>query len=361
MGALLAVLAEVFEISAVTGLSAEAIITGEAFTTAELLAAHIENLVTVGGLSTAEALAAAEVSTEAFEALTSLASTFPTAFKLVATVEPLAVGTLIAGAATAAALYRPAYDQALPHAGWNMALQEWFPDWRNLDLEYPGMTELARFVNYINPANWAGDVFHAVGRYIWDSLQREGQRRIGHLTNDLAMTASQRVANILARYFENARWVVTHLPARLYTHLDDYYRELPPINPPQMRDVARRVGVPPPYRYDRYAFEFTTPTPEYTASTERPPTTGRPKSGQTVETHKYQSPGGAEQRSAPDWLLPLLLGLYGDITPAWSAVIEELETEEDGPQKKKRRTTHSGAQTNSKRGNRGPRSKNRTR
>nr|QYW06877.1 MAG: Agno [Sheep polyomavirus 1] len=352
MGALLAVLAEVFEISAVTGLSAEAIISGEAFTTAELLSSHISNLVVYGGLTEAEALAAAEVSAEAFAALQSLSASFPAAFKVLASIEGLSVGTLIAGAATAAALYRPGYDQAIPHTYFNMALQEWFPP-LDLDLDYPGMRQLARFINYINPVNWAGDLFHQVGRMMWDQLQRQARRQIAYTTTEVAHRTGTLVSDYLARYFENARWVVTHLPREAYISLDRYYRELPPLNPIQQRAVARRVGIPQPYRYDLYKdYELPQATPG-------PSTTAMPQSGQSVK--RREAPGGAEQRTAPNWMLPLLLGLYGDITPAWAEDIAQIEEEEDGPKKKKPRRASTSTKTNSQRRNRGPRSPNRAR
>lgn len=302
MGALLAVLSEVFEISAITGLSADAILSGEAFTTAELLSSHISNLVVYGGLTEAEALAASEVSVEAFEALTGLTAAFPAAFKALAVGESLAVASIVASAAAAAALYNPGYDSGIPVATLNMAVQEWRP--LDLDLDFPGVLEFTRFVNYINPAHWAGDLFHQLNQYFWDSLRRESQRQIGHATRELAHRTAHTISDSLARYFETARWVVSQLPASVYDNLRGYYRELPPLTPPQIRDVARRLKIPEP---GRKTLDFT----------------DNVKSGTTV--HKYEAPGGAHQRVAPDWLLPLLLGLYGDITPSWEDELDILE------------------------------------
>lgn len=55
MGALLAVLAEVFELSAVTGVTVDSILAGEAFATAEILAGQIESITLLEGVTAAEA------------------------------------------------------------------------------------------------------------------------------------------------------------------------------------------------------------------------------------------------------------------------------------------------------------------
>ncbi|AKC98331.1 VP3 [Sheep polyomavirus 1] len=233
-----------------------------------------------------------------------------------------------------------------------MALQEWFPP-LDLDLEYPGMRQLARFINYINPVNWAGDLFHQVGRMMWDQLQRQASRQIAYTTTDIAHRTGSIVSDYLARYFENARWVVTHLPREAYISLDRYYRDLPPLNPIQQREVARRVGIPQPYRYDLYSdYEIPQATPAPTT------TTAMPQSGQTVK--QRDAPGGAQQRSAPNWMLPLLLGLYGDITPTWAADISLIEEEEDGPQKKKPRPASASPKAHSQRRHRSTRSAHRS-
>ncbi|AFU25614.1 VP2 [Betapolyomavirus calbifrons] len=317
MGAVLAVLAEVFELASVTGLSVDAILSGEAFTTAELLQAHIANLVTVGGLTEAEALAATEVTAEAYAALTSITSTFPQAFAALAATELTATGSLTVGAAVAAALYPYTYDHSTPLANLNtnMALQVWIPD---LDLDFPGVRPFVRFVNYIDPAQWATDLFQAVGRYFWQTAQRYGQNLIEHelreTSRELAVTAVTSVSDVLARYFETARWAVSLLPRNIYQSLQNYYQELPPLNPIQVRQLQRRIGGTIP---DRLTFHDTIQTAEY--------------------VEKAEAPGGANQRVAHDWLLPLLLGLYGDISPSWESTLEDLEEEEDAPQKKKRK------------------------
>ncbi|BAZ96571.1 minor capsid protein VP2 [Rhinolophus blasii polyomavirus 1] len=325
MGAFLAVLAEVFELSTVTGLSVETILSGEAFTTAELLQSHIANLVTFGGLTEAEALAAAEVSAEAFSALSSLSETFPQAFASLAATEFATTGTLTVGAAIAAALYPYYYDYSVPISNLNrsMALQQWIPDY---DIDFPGIRPLVRFLNYIDPYTWASDLYHSIGRYFWETAQRIGQNvieeELTELTRELAVRTVFSMSEMIALYFENARWAVSLLPRSIYNSLETYYAELPGINPIQARQLYRRLGEVP-----------------LAGGPISGPISGGPVpqqfSAQYVE--RYPPPGGADQRTAADWMLPLILGLYGDISPSWRRTLEDLEEEEDGPQKKKSR------------------------
>nr|BBG62142.1 minor capsid protein VP2 [Rhinolophus affinis polyomavirus 4] len=324
MGAFLAVLAEVFELSSVTGISVEAFLSGEAFSTAELLQSHITNLVLYGGLTEAEALAATEVSAEAFSALTSLEATFPQAFTALATTELATTGTLTVGAAIAAALYPYYYDLAVPVANLDrtMALQIYTPDW---DVDFPGIRPLARFLNYIDPYTWASDLYHSIGRHFWERVQRYGQNVIQQQLEQrgraLAVTSVQSLSELIAQYFENARWAITSGPQTFYNSLSTYYSQLPGVNPAQARDLYRRLGENIPGRFGITADAVA--------------------DQQSAEyVHREGPPGGAEQRTTPDWMLPLILGLYGELTPSWSHTLKELEEEEDGPQKKKRRRAY---------------------
>lgn len=348
MGAFLAVLAEVFELSTVTGLSVETILSGEAFTTAELLQSHIANLVTFGGLTEAEALAAAEVSAEAYSALSTLSETFPQAFATLAATEFATTGTLTVGAAIAAALYPYYYDYSVPISNLNrsMALQQWIPDY---DLDFPGVRPLVRFLNYIDPYTWASDLYHSIGRYFWETAQRIGQNVIEEeltdLTRDLAVRSVTSLSEMIAQYFENARWAVSLLPRSIYNSLETYYTELPGINPIQARQLYRKLGETPIHRGRG---------PGGPARVRRSPYLGRgpggpatifgniqggavPQQFSAQYVERYPPPGGADQRTAADWMLPLILGLYGDISPSWRRTLEDLEEEEDGPQKKKPR------------------------
>ncbi|BBG61967.2 minor capsid protein VP3 [Miniopterus schreibersi polyomavirus 3] len=216
-----------------------------------------------------------------------------------------------------------------------MALQQWFPP---IDIDFPGLVPFARFINYINPMNWAPDLFAQMGRYFWDHAPQ-----IGQATTDLAQRTGTSLEELLARFFENARWAVSRMPSNFYEGLRDYYAELPSLNPPQIRALQRRLGE---NVTDRYQLQDAD---------------SRPVSAQYVD--RYEAPGGARQRTAADWMLPLILGLYGDITPAWGAEIELVEEEEDGPKKKKLKSSRPrpSTQTSNKRGNRGTRRPHRPR
>lgn len=366
MGALLTVLADIVELASITGLSAESILTGEAFTTAELLESHIANLVTVGGLTEAEALAATEVTPEAFAALRSLGPNLPHVLAGLAASELAANGAIVIGAAIAGALtpYNWYYSQPLAMADVEYPVAVWFPDFD--EIAFPGVNSLARFLtNYMNPFHWTLSLFEAVDRLFWDTTIEVG-RRLGDLGLDLAERTNQfYVSDQMAKFFENARWAVKAGTLDLYSFLSDYYKELPPLNPIRARQTAREQGEEPPYRYDRYTdpswFEEAT---SFVSKMTDVIVTDVPKQQSGFYVVKYEPPGGAQQRISPDWMLPLILGLYGDVSPSWADSIKEIEEEEDGPQegppKKKRRALRS-PKTNNKRRNRSASRPNRAR
>ncbi|BAX01891.1 VP3 protein [Rousettus aegyptiacus polyomavirus 1] len=199
-------------------------------------------------------------------------------------------------------------------------MQVWQPDLNWEDVYFPGVLPFARFVNYIDPANWASNLYHAIGRYFWETAQRAGTRlieqEVRHVSTDLAQRTVTSIAETLARYFENARWAVSEVTSGTYGALQQYYSELPPLRPPQIRALHKRLGEDAP---SRYSFDSN-------------------GNGSAQYVDKVDAPGGARQRHTPDWMLPLILGLYGDIYPSWEATLEELEAEEDGPKKKKPRS-----------------------
>ncbi|QPB44179.1 VP3 [Bear-associated polyomavirus 1] len=223
-----------------------------------------------------------------------------------------------------------------------MALQVWMPD---LDYLFPGVSTFARYAQYLDPMHWGPELINHVSRLFWQALLREGRRQIGHASRDLAQTVGGSVQESVARFFENTRWAISHVTGNWYGTLESYYRELSPLSPPQVRQLNRRLQP----NLDIVEVEEKKHYP----------------SASFVE--KYSAPGGAGQRHAPDWLLPLLLGLYGDLTPTWKAEIEELEKtedEEDLPKKKRLKRSSSSKPSPpppSKRRNRGVRSQNRGR
>ncbi|ARH52631.1 VP3 [Raccoon-associated polyomavirus 2] len=198
-----------------------------------------------------------------------------------------------------------------------MALAPWIPH-DLYDIYFPGVSTFSYVVNVIT--DWGISLFHTIARNVWDELVREGREQIEQVTRDVALRGVQTFADTMARLIERARWTITNSPIHhAYWYLEDYYKRLPQINPPQARQLFRRIGQRPPDRSNLEELEKES----------------REESGQIVE--KYEPPGGAFQRVTPDWMLPLILGLYGDITPTWSTYIEQIEAEEDGPKKKRRR------------------------
>ncbi|BAQ55570.1 VP2 minor capsid protein [Bat polyomavirus 6c] len=331
MGALLAVIAEVAEVSAVSGLSVDALLSGEALASAELIAGQVEAISALEGLSAVEAAATLGFSAENYNAIAALAS-LPNALSGIVGADLVFNGTSVVAAAISTAVSPYTYDYSVPitNLNVNMALQVWQPDLD--DLNFPGVMPFVRFLNYIDPMHWAGGLFRALGRYFWQNAQRQGQQMLEGEFRELAQRTATSISETLALYFENARWAVRAVPTELYGRLQQYYAELPPLNPPQLREVSRRTANQPFQLYDKILSNV--------------------ESAHYVT--KVDPPGGANQRQTPDWLLPLILGLYGDISPSWETTLEELEEEEDGPKKKKQRpstktTPHRSSKTYSKR------------
>ncbi|QIJ55567.1 VP3 [Lepus polyomavirus 1] len=176
-----------------------------------------------------------------------------------------------------------------------MALVQWQPE--EIDILFPGVQWFARNIHYFDPTLWASSAF----RYFWDSFRREAVRQIAYETTNIARHAGTQVGaranDALARLMESAQWVVANLrdaATAPYRMLENYYTELPSLNPAQRRALFARLEASP---------------------IDRP--TGRekmPLSGEFID--KHGAPGGAQQRSCPDWLLPLILGFYNP--PNWA-------------------------------------------
>ncbi|AFK09339.1 VP3 [Betapolyomavirus equi] len=215
-----------------------------------------------------------------------------------------------------------------------MALVPYYPD---PDILLPGVRQFARALQYFDPAGWAETLFSMFRHMLYNYISREGPRQIGWATTQVATEMARRSATVgdaLARFFENARWAVTAVPRNIYTALEDYYRELPSVRPTQARQLAERLGAKIPEQINIYKEREEEVSGEF--------------------VRDFPPPGGAQQRTAPDWLLPFLLGLYGDIPPAWESrlrtqVRKAEEEEEDGPQKKKPRSSASAKTPNTRR------------
>ncbi|ASU50440.1 viral protein 3 [Sorex minutus polyomavirus 1] len=193
-----------------------------------------------------------------------------------------------------------------------MALQIWRPDLWELIL--PGFRHFEWGFDVLG--DWGHSLVSAVGRYVWEMLLTESRRRLGMLGGNLIGEGRRQAAEQVAQLLEGARWVVTSP----YTGLQNYYRSLPPMNVIQMRQQARLRGQKL-IDYNRVE-EID------------------PESGEVIQ--KYGPPGGADQPVTPDWMLLMILGLYGDITPLWGHVLEQehiLSPKNmiEGPPAKKRR------------------------
>ncbi|AFU25585.1 VP2 [Alphapolyomavirus quintipanos] len=315
MGGVISIIVDIIELTAeltaATGFSVEAIINGEALAAVE---AQLSSLATVEGLTGVEALASLGITTEQYSFLTSVPGMLSNAVGLGVVFQTVsgASALVTAGIATS-------YAKEVSVVNRNMAVIPWRdPDY--YDILFPGVQSFSYAIDVIT--DWSGSLFHSIGRYIWESVTTEARRQIGHASNQVIVRGTHAFQDTLARILENARWVVQSGPTNVYNYLDNYYRQLPPVNPAQARQMYRRLGQK--YRVtrdaqipDRYNLESS-----------------ETESGETVEFYKH--PGGANQRVTPDWMLPLILGLYGDITPTWDKYVHQVE-EEDEYQKKKRR------------------------
>ncbi|BAQ55566.1 VP2 minor capsid protein [Bat polyomavirus 5a] len=308
MGGILSLLLDLAEalpdLSAATGFSVEAIISGEAAAAIETEASW---LLAQGLVATsAEALEVTGITAESVSMLFAVPSALRDLVGLGVTFQ-----TVTGVSALVAAGIRFEQQQVSIVNHNSMALSLWRPaDY--YDILFPGVNSFVQAINVVE--HWSSSLFNYLGRYIWESLAREARLQIGQATSSLALRAHHSFHDALARVAENTRWVLTTGPANVYSALSDYYAQLPPLNPPQVRQLERRL--------ERRRRAIT--------SDEAPH-----NSGEVVQ--KYDAPGGAHQRTTPDWMLPLILGLYGDITPAWGAEIQKIEDKEDGPKKKRRK------------------------
>ncbi|BBG61987.2 minor capsid protein VP2 [Myotis horsfieldii polyomavirus 2] len=324
MGGVFSILADISaiasELSAATGTSVEAVLAGE-------LAAAVESeasaLMTVEGISGIEALTRLGITTEQFSLMYALPGMLS---------EAVGIGmffqTITGASGLVAAGILQSQEQVSTVRSQNMSsLIEWRPE-DYYDILFPGVSTFSYYMNIA--AGWAGSLFHAVGRSMWEAAQTyawhpERPIAIDFVAQELARRTSGSFQHTLAQILEKARWVVTGIANTPYSYAESYYRALPKQNPAQMRQQARMHGRPIPDRLHFYSPETSLMVWE------------NAHSGELIEMG-YQDPGGAHQRSTPDWMLPLILGLYGDITPVWGTYLHKLEEEEDGPKKKRQRT-----------------------
>ncbi|QLH64633.1 VP2 [California sea lion polyomavirus 2] len=286
------------ELSASTGFAIDAILAGEAAATVEAQVAGLMLMESIGPL---EALASIGLTAESFSLLSAMPGFFNEAIGLGVVFQTVSgVSSLVSAGIR--------LNQEVSVVNRHMALVPWIPH-DLYDIYFPGVSTFSYSLNVIG--EWASSLIQAVGRNIWESLIRESRQQIGHATSALAQRGARSFHDALARVAENARWVITNGPVEAYRGLERYYQELPGLNPAQFRQLQRRMNE---NFYDRLTMEQSR------------------ESGEVIDKHNEGAPGGARQRVTPDWMLPLVLGLYGDITPTWSANLAE----EDVPKKKRR-------------------------
>nr|AIY22133.1 VP2 [Finch polyomavirus]AUN86663.1 putative VP2 [Gammapolyomavirus pypyrrhula]AUN86669.1 putative VP2 [Gammapolyomavirus pypyrrhula] len=353
MGAVISLITGAFEIGTLTGLAADALVSAESLA---LLETEIGTLVEQG-LSVAEILDAIGVSEESLAA----ASSIP-----YQALQSLAGGGILGLQAAsvpgliAAGVYAFGKDPSLAHN--TMALAIWR---EQIDYLFPGINWLATNIHYLDPLHWARSLFNQVGRALWNQIDqrvRDGliggaAQAAGAAGAEVAIRQSRTLYDVLARAMETARWTIhsSYTSAgETYRNLREYYAQLP-VDAGRPAYRRRLLGLTEQSSWD-HGRGPTTSTTEPKAKAIEEASKEPPESGEHVQD--YPPPGGAHQRHAPDWLLPLLLGLYGDLTPEWRSQLKQLGY---GSQKRKRQLspTPASPQADSKRRNRSTRRKNR--
>nr|P03098.3 RecName: Full=Minor capsid protein VP2; AltName: Full=Minor structural protein VP2 [Alphapolyomavirus mauratus]AAA67121.1 VP2 [Alphapolyomavirus mauratus]CAB59365.1 VP2 protein [Alphapolyomavirus mauratus] len=343
MGSAISVIIEMIsylsEISSVTGISVEAILSGEAFAAID---AQVTSLITMEGFLGAEtALSSIGLSEDMFifmQAAPELTSTVMTEFVRESVQTAFIFQTVAGSAAFSLGSLHGYLAHEVPIVNRNMALIPRRPaDY--YDILFPGVQSFTHALDVIH--GWGHSLFQSVGEYIWDTLRRETQGAVESAVRDLSLQTTHQFLDAIARMMENSRWVVTNLPreaySRIYGGLQNYYAELPGINPAQRRQIERALEYS-----NRPSIEDANSRQVLEAELGRPDVQRRSQQQEDSSSWfesganimRYFAPGGAHQRVTPDWMLPLILGLYGDISPTWQTYIDEVEY---GPKKKKRR------------------------
>ncbi|BAQ55546.1 VP2 minor capsid protein [Bat polyomavirus 5b] len=184
------------ELSAATGFSVEAIISGEAAAAVEAEASWLMSSTGLA-LTAAEALEATGISAESISMLFAVPSALRDLVGLGITFQ-----TVTGVSALVAAGIRIEQHQVSVVNQNSMALSIWRPQ-DYYDILFPGVNSFVQAINVVE--NWGSSLFNYVGRYIWDSLVREARLQIGQATNELAVRAHHSFHDALARVAENTR------------------------------------------------------------------------------------------------------------------------------------------------------------
>lgn len=158
-------------------------------------------------------------------------------------------------------------------------------------------------------------MFNTLGRWFWNVIERDLERQIGYSSRALAARSARDFNAAVDKLVDTVRWTVRQLSRDLYKTTRDYYKQLPPVRPSQYRQVHEM------YKSGNQRWiEYENSRSPGGWSAENKPASPADSGEFVAET---LVPGGAGQRSTPDWMLPLILGLYGALNPEWSQLQDE--------------------------------------
>ncbi|AFU25601.1 VP2 [Betapolyomavirus cercopitheci] len=331
MGAALALLgdlvATVSEAAAATGFSVAEIAAGEA---AAALEVQIASLATVEGITSTEAIAAIGLTPQTYAVITGAPGAIAGFAALVQTVSG------VSSLAQVGYRFFSDWDHKISTVGLyqqpGMALELFNPE-EYYDILFPGVNTFVNNIQYLDPRHWGPTLFAAISQAFWQVVRDDLPR----LTSQEIQRRTERFfRDSLAKFLEETTWTIVNAPINLYNSIQDYYSTLSPIRPSMVRQVAEREGTQISFGHQyTQSIDDADSIEEVTQRLDLRKKEANVHSGEFIE--KTLAPGGANQRVAPQWMLPLLLGLYGTVTPA-------LEAYEDAPNKKKRRMSRGSSQ-----------------
>lgn len=308
MGAVISVILDLIELISVTGFEAESIISGEA---AAIVESQLSSLAVIENASAAEVLSTFGLNETSY----SLLVNFPQAFENAVYTAQLI--QTVSGASSLIAAGIETQPFQIFDAGSNMALQQWRPDY--IELFIPGYRHFEYYFNVLS--GWGESLVNTVSRAFWEALLSETRQTARLLASsavdnvyNVGEQGLQNIQNALVGLIEGARWAL-RFPGNVYHNLEMYYAQLPGLTPPQVRSIQKRLE-----EARNYGPSVQVDDSENSVFSEH-------LSGDYI--FRGEAPGGARQRQTPDWMLQLILGILGDITPFFKEVIEEVEGEEN--------------------------------
>lgn len=296
MGLLISVFLDLLDLVAITSFDVEAIVSGDA---AAIVASQIAAQTVLESAELTEVLSSFGLTEASYAAL----SSFPTAFQ--EAVDNVLLLQTLSGLSSYIAVGLSLQTYEIPDT--NMALQIWTPD--ILDEIIPGYRQFQYYLDVLS--GWGQSLVRTVGRAFWEAVIDETTSRLQRIGSSSLQAAEnaglQTVENVrqaIVTVVENARWAI-RTPVNIYGSLSDYYSRLPGLNPAQLRELNSRL------QSNAHNIQIDS----YSAPDSL--------SGQYIE--RPQSYSGINMRPVPDWLLPLILGILGDLSPFFEEIVEEVE------------------------------------